>query len=159
MTVRNPRRLARHLMELIRDGDDDGMVGEMARLTDNRPEARLVLGEYLAALAEMMRDAADPDSTDPFFALELSNDDGSAIDIDTMRPPVRAAVRALLGELNGHPEEAEFQLRLALREPSMDVTVDVFSHMLMWTVGTLEWCSENDVPKPAWLTDLVSSSR
>jgi len=162
----NPRLQASQLVGVMRRNDDESMVLEMARLTADRTnggrESHLIACELIAALSQMMLTAAGPEEQDDAnrsYGLELTGDDDGQLDIDQTSPPIRAAVRALLAELNGHTEETLFQVELALRENSFKATIEVLAHVVLWTIGMLEWCDANGVPRPQWLGDLASARR
>ncbi|MCE7003510.1 hypothetical protein LWC34_11815 [Kibdelosporangium philippinense] len=162
MSERNPRLLARHLIGAMRGGDDEGIVLEMARLTADRAnggrESHLVACELIVALSQMMLTAAGPVEApgERTYGLELTGDDNRQLDIDRTSPPIRAAVRALLAQLNERSEDALFQVDLALRDAEFKVTMEVIVHVLLWTIGMIEWCDEHDVARPRWLGDLAS---
>lgn len=156
----NPRLQARQLIGVMQRGDDETMVLEMARLTADRVnggrESHVIACELISALAQMMLTAAGPSGgEDRAYGLELTGDDDNQLDIDQTSPPIRAAVRALLAELNGHSDEALFQVDLALRDTGFKATLEVFAHVVLWTIGMLEWCDANGVDRPRWLGDLV----
>jgi hypothetical protein len=161
----NPRLQAKQLVGVMRRNDDESMVLEMARLTADRAnggrESHLIACELIAALSQMMLTAAGPEQEDidRTYGLELTGDDDNQLDIDQTSPPIRAAVRALLAELNGHTEETLFQVDLAFREISFKATIEVLAHIVLWTIGMLEWCDTNRVPRPQWLGDLASARR
>lgn len=149
----------------MRRNDDESMVLEMARLTADRAnggrDSHLITCELIAALSQMMLTAAGPEQEDGdrTYGLELTGDDNDQLDIDQTSPPIRAAVRALLAELNGHSDETLFQVELALREDSFKATIEVLAHVVLWTIGMLEWCDTNGIPRPQWLGDLASARR
>ncbi|WP_209642925.1 hypothetical protein [Kibdelosporangium banguiense] len=160
----NTRLQARQLVGVTRRNDDESMVLEMARLTADRTnggrESHLITCELIAALSQMMLTAAGPaEEQDRTYGLELTGDDNNALDIDQTSPPIRAAVRALLAELNGHSEETLFQVDLALRDNSFKATIEVLTHVVLWTIGMLEWCDTNGIPRPQWLGELASTRR
>jgi hypothetical protein len=163
MIDRRPRSQARYLVAVMDRGDNESVVLELARLTAERAgggrQSHLIVCELVEALATMLRRAAGPPwPQDPNFGLELTNDDDEQqISIDETSPQVRASVRALLAQLNDHTEDALFQVDLALREPSFQATLDVFTHVLLWTIGALKWCDANEVSRPQWLGELASS--
>ncbi|MET0233379.1 MAG: hypothetical protein ABW224_01940 [Kibdelosporangium sp.] len=158
------RTQARQLIAVMRRNDDESMVLEMARLTADRSnggrESYLIACELVAALSTMMITAAGPsDEEDRGYGLELTGDENDQLDIDETSPPIRATVRALLAELNGHAEETRFQVGLALRENSFQATIEVLAHVILWTIGMLEWCDANGVARPRWLGDLAAARR
>jgi hypothetical protein len=161
----NPRLQAKQLVGVMRRNDDESVVLEMARLTADRAnggrQSHLIACELIAALSQMMLTAAGPEQedVDRTYGLELTGDDDDQLDIDQTSPPIRAAVRALLAELNGHADETRFQVDLALREISFKATIEVLAHIVLWTIGMLEWCDTNGVPRPQWLGDLASARR
>jgi hypothetical protein len=160
----NPRLRARQLVSVMRRNDDESMVLEMARLTADRAnggrESHLIACELIAALSQMMLTAAGPEQDEErSYGLELTGDDNDQLDIDQTSPPIRASVRALLAELNGHSEETLFQVDLALRENSFKATIEVLAHVVLWTIGMLEWCDTKGIPRPRWLGDLASARR
>lgn len=163
MTESNPRSQARRLLGVMRASDDESLVLEMARLTADRAnggrESHLIVCELITALSQMMLTAAGPSDGDRAYGLELTGDDDNQLDIDQTSPPIRAAVRALLAQLNDHADEAQFQVELALRDNSFKVTIEVLAHVLLWTVGMIDWCDEHRVARPLWLGDLASARR
>jgi hypothetical protein len=165
MSEQHPRSQARNLVAIMDRGDDESIMLELARLTADREQggraSHLIVCELVSALAGMMVAAAGPSKPggEPSYGLELTNDDDHEIGIDDASPPVRAAVRALLAELNEHPEDALFQVDLALRDASFQATLEVFTHVLLWTIGMLKWCDANDVPRPQWLGVMASARR
>jgi len=99
----------------------------------------------------LLRVGCQPD--DVTYALDLRDDEEFTVPIDELTPPLRATVRALLAELNGHTADAEYQLELALSERSLTTTLDVVVHALLWTIGLLEWCEATGAPAPEWLDE------
>jgi hypothetical protein len=142
---------------------DDGCEFS-TRLTADREnggrDSYLITCELIAALSQMMLTAAGPEQdADRSYGLELTGDENEQLDIDKTSPPIRAAVRALLAELNGHSEETLFQVELALRDNSFKATIEVLAHVVLWTIGMLEWCDTNGIMRPQWLGDLASARR
>jgi hypothetical protein len=142
---------ARELVQVAREGDTQAVFEVLRRLTEDAVDAREIVGQLVAASAQMMllRVGGAPD--DVTYAVDLRDDEEFAVPIDELTPPLRATVRALLADLNGRPDEAEFQLELALCEQTVTTTLDVVVHCLLWTIGLLEWCEEQDRPAPEWL--------
>ncbi|MET0237101.1 MAG: hypothetical protein ABW224_20800 [Kibdelosporangium sp.] len=146
---------ARELVHVARDGDTDGVFDALRRLTEHQgivePDTRMVVGQLVSASAEMMLLRAGMAPDDVTYVVDLRDDDEFKVPIDELDPPLRATVRALLAVLNGLPEEADFQLDLALREHNVQTTLDVVVHSLLWTIGLMEWCEAADQPAPEWL--------
>ncbi|WP_285509613.1 hypothetical protein [Actinokineospora sp. NBRC 105648] len=151
----HPRGVARRLVAVTRGGDLDprGQAGALDVLAgpDHRDRLAAVLRELVVATADMMVCRAEEPGADKAFMLDLRDDEGEPVQVDTLDPPVRALVRALLAQLNGTPEDTEFQLGLALRADERFDPVDVLVLALLWTVGSIEWCEQHDAPTPGWL--------
>jgi hypothetical protein len=98
----------------------------------------------------LLRVGKAPD--DVTYAVDLRDEEEFGVPIDELTPPLRATVRALLAELNGQSEDAQFQLGLALGHQTVPTTLDVVVHTLLWTIGLLEWCEEQERPAPEWLS-------
>lgn len=148
------RTTARLLVNLARIGDLDG-VSKVVRLLTSagcpQPERlREVLTELLSAAAVMVRSQSGGLGPDTAIVLDLRRADGSTVDIDELRPEVRAVVRALLAEINEHHEDTADQLSLALNGESVGL-VDGVTLVLLWTVSAMNWCEEHDEPAPGWL--------
>lgn len=149
------RARARALVVMARDGDTPGLVDALGRLAGEQaaggPEVHQVVGELISAAVQMvvLRSGETPAHT--LFAVDIRDDEDQAVVIDQLDPPLRATIRCLLAELNGHPEEARFQLGLALRDIDLEATLEVVVHALLWTIGLLEWCEEQGVDAPDWL--------
>ncbi len=164
MSELHPRSRARFLVGVMDSGDNESLVLELARLTAERQsggrESHVIVCELITALSEMMHTAAGPSAKDsPNYGLELTDDDNESIAIDDTSPPVRASVRALLAQLNGHTDDALFQVDLALRDDAFQATLEVFTHVLLWTIGMLKWCDANEVRRPRWLGEPVPARR
>jgi hypothetical protein len=142
----------RELVHAARDGDTDSVFHVLRRLTeDSELDNRLIVGQLVAATAQMMllRVGTLPD--DVTYAVDLRDNDQFMVPIDELTPPLRATVRALLAELNGRGDDADFQLELALRDQELNTVLDVVVHSLLWTIGLLEWCEDEGKPAPEWL--------
>lgn len=146
------RGTARQLVNLTRFGDLD-TVSLMVRLLADpgqRAQLRLVLAQLLSASADMVLRQVGDDDPGSAIVLDLRKVDGSTVDIDELRPEVRAMVRALLAEAHGHPDDTEAQLALALAGQPAGLTEGI-TMVLMWTVSALTWCESHDEPTPGWL--------
>jgi hypothetical protein len=142
---------ARELVRVTRDGDTDSVFEALRRLTEEGVDTRMIVGQLVAAAAEMMLLRVGDQPDDVTYAVDLRDDEEFGVPIDDLAPPLRATVRALLAELNGEPDEADFQLRLALHDHTTTNTLDVVVHSLLWTIGLLEWCETAGRSAPEWL--------
>nr|WP_052478467.1 hypothetical protein [Kibdelosporangium sp. MJ126-NF4]CEL18305.1 hypothetical protein [Kibdelosporangium sp. MJ126-NF4]CTQ97790.1 hypothetical protein [Kibdelosporangium sp. MJ126-NF4] len=153
---------ARELVAVARQGDTAGVFDVLRRLTGDDgivgSDTRMIVGQLVSASAQMMLMRVGEQAEDVTYAVDLRDDDEFAVPIDELEPPLRATVRALLAELNGRPDEAGFQLDLALYEQTVPTTLDVVVHSLLWTIGLLEWCEAERQTPPAWL-DVDRSAR
>lgn len=158
-TREQARITARRLITLARAGEHRAVAGSLGLLTyaDDQHHERLrhILGALIEATAAMTLDRAGPVGPDAAFIIDLRCPDQSIVDIDDLDPPVRAVVRALLAEINMHPEDAADQLSLAVAGDTC-ATVDAVVLALLWTVNALQWCEDNDVPAPDWLRDTAT---
>jgi hypothetical protein len=146
------RGTARQLVNLTRFGDLD-TVSLMVRLLADpgqRVQLRVVLTELLHASAAMVLRQVGGDGPGNTIVLDLRRTDGSTVDIDQLRPEVRAIVRALLAEAHRHPDDAEEQISLALAGEPAGLTEGI-TMVLLWTVSALHWCETHDEPTPGWL--------
>jgi len=147
------RGTARLLVSLARDGELDAVADTVHMLSEPGQRKRLapVLRELLTAAASMVRKQVGAVSDCDAIVLDLRKPDGSEVDINGLRPEVRAIVRALLADLYGHPEDIQAQISFALWG-SAEGLVDGVTVVLMWTVSAMAWCENNDEPAPSWLT-------
>jgi hypothetical protein len=149
------RARTRALVAMARDGDTAGLVDALDRLTAERaedgPGPHQVVGELISAAVQMVSLRAGSMPAHTLFAVDIRDDGDHAVAIDHLDPPLRATIRALLAELNGHQDDARFQLELALRDIDMEATLEVVVHALLWTIGMLEWCEDEGVDAPDWL--------
>ena len=153
-TTERARTTARLLVNLARAGDLEGVSKIVRLLTDpacpQYERLRQVLAELLRAAAAMVLRQTDGAGPGTAVVLDLRRIDGSTVDIDELRPEVRAMVRALLAEVNEHREDTYLQLTLAL-DGAAEGLVDGVTLVLLWTVSAMAWCEEHDEPAPGWL--------
>lgn len=146
------RGTARQLVNLTRFGDLDTVALMVRLLADpgQREQLRRVLAELLHASAAMVLRQIGGEDPGSAIVLDLRRADGSTVDIDQLRPEVRAMVRALLAVAHEHPDDVETQMSLALAGESAGLTEGI-TMVLMWTVSALHWCEAHDEPTPGWL--------
>lgn len=158
-TRQQARTTARRLITWARAGEHRAVAGSLGLLTygDDQHQDRLrhILTALVEATALMTLNRAGPVGPNAAFVIDLRCDDQSTVDIDDLDPPVRAVVRALLAEINMHPEDTADQISLAIAGDSC-ATVDAVVLSLLWTVNALEWCEDNHVPAPEWLSDTAT---
>ncbi|ALG09091.1 hypothetical protein [Kibdelosporangium phytohabitans] len=158
--LRHARAGARELVTVARQGNTAGVFDVLRKLTGSSDivglDTRLIVGQLVCASAQMMLLRVGSQPQDVTYAVDLRDDDEFAVPIDELEPPLRATVRALLAQLNGRPDEADFQLDLALCEQTVPTTLDVVVHSLLWTIGLLEWCEAEQQSPPAWLATDIS---
>ncbi|WP_051165752.1 hypothetical protein [Amycolatopsis orientalis] len=122
--------LADDLVLATRTGDLDEVVRLLGGL--DTPPARLrVLRGLVHRCCEAVADRFGPQPRDAVFTAVAVGEDAVAADVDELGPGVRAALRAVLAELNGDPEALEVQLGLAAREAGLTGVV----HCLLWAAG------------------------
>ncbi|MGX7828065.1 hypothetical protein ACTG9Q_23545 [Actinokineospora sp. 24-640] len=146
------RGIARRLVTVTRGGSAPGSEAPLDLLGGPGERARLrdVLRELVSATAAMLLHRGG-DRADHSYLLDLHDADGRPVPVDSLNPPVRALVRAVLADINGRPADADAQLDLSVRNNGGD-PVSVLVLALLWTVGSLEWCEAHHAPAPAWLT-------
>jgi hypothetical protein len=153
-TKERARATARLLVNLARIGDADAAARIVGLLADRdgprRERLRQVLTELLTAAAAMVIRQTGGHGEDTAVVLDLRGSDGSTVDVDELRPEVRAIVRALLAEIHAHREDLRIQLTFALGGESEGL-VDGVSLVLLWTVSAMDWCEEHGEPAPGWL--------
>lgn len=153
-TKEQARTTARLLVNLARIGDLDGVSRIVRLLADRisprRERLRQVLTELLNASAVMVVRQTGGLGNSSAVVLDLRRIDGSTVDIDELRPEVRAVVRALLAEIHDHSDDVETQISLALGGES-DGLADGVTLVLLWTVSAMAWCEKHGEPAPGWL--------
>lgn len=107
-----------------------------------RPYVREIVAELINVATAAVRDTAGPLRERAAFAIDLRDDDNDRVVIDDLEPPVRATIRALLAELNGSPDDASFQLDLAMRGVDHRSGLDTVRRVLTMTIGLLHWSEQ-----------------
>lgn len=136
---------AHRLVECVLDSDPDGLTTALETVVDQgdrlKPYVREVVAELIQVGATAVRGNVGPGES-PSFAVDLRDVDDDAVSIDELEPQVRATIRALLADLNGHPEDARFQLDLAVRELDPLTGLETVRRALTMTVALLQWSGE-----------------
>ena len=148
------RAMVGRLVRLARDGELEAVVCSLSLLGYANPGQRQRMGQLLATLIEttsaLLLGHAEPSPEFGMFGVDLRRPDGSTVDIDALDPPVRATIRALLAQVNGHPEDAAEQVELAVAGGDQ-AAAEAVVLALRWTVNAVESCTESGVPLPDWL--------
>ncbi|MBO0839835.1 MAG: hypothetical protein J2O49_03310 [Sciscionella sp.] len=134
------------------EGNDEQRVlerfGELASLPNGA--LRTAVSELAMANEQMLGQLCGA-RDDTLTCLELLDDDGDDVDIDTLEPALRAAVRMLLALRNGRPDDAMTQLDVvqAAGDPA-ELGVVLF-YLLMWSEQFITLCQAVGKPTPDWL--------
>jgi len=139
--------VAHQLVHCVLEADSDGLTETLETVADYadhsgdelRRYVREVVAELinLATSAVRISTAALPDQA--AFAVDLRDDGNERVGIDELDPPVRATIRAMLADLNGSPDDASFQLDLAVRGVDRRTGLDTVRRALTMTIGLLHW--------------------
>lgn len=145
---------AGRLVRLARCGELELVVASLRLLTysgaGRRERLRQILGALIEATAAITRARAAARQLSGVFGADLRRADESTVDIDTIDPPVRATIRALLAAVNDAPEDAADQVALAVAGGDR-AAVEVVLLALDWTVNAVESCADCGVSPPNWL--------
>lgn len=138
---------AHQLVHCVLRADEDGLTETLDTVVDQpgetlRPYVREVVAELINVAAAAIRHYAAPRQGTTAFAVDLRDDDNARVAIDDLTPPVRATIRAMLAELNGSPEDAAFQLDLAVRGVDRHSGLDALRRTLTMTIGLLNWSEQ-----------------
>lgn len=136
---------AHRLVHCVLDSDSDGLTSALETVVEQgdefKPYVRGVVAELVQVGASAVRHTIGPDK--PMYAVELRDATNDNLSIDELEPPVRATVRALLADLNGCPEDAEFQLDLAVHQVDTLTGLDTVRRALTMTVALLQWSGDS----------------
>ncbi|MPZ79236.1 MAG: hypothetical protein GEV28_02095 [Actinophytocola sp.] len=143
---RTAQATAHQLVHCVLDSDSDGLTDALEvvvvqgdRLADY---VREVVAELIQVATTAMRDTIGPTTDTMAFGVDLRDDTDDPVAIDDLVPQSRATVRALLADLNGSPEDARFQLDLAVRELDPLTGLDAVRRALTMTVALIQWTGE-----------------
>jgi hypothetical protein len=131
------------------ESDSDGLTETLETVVDHpadelRPYVREVVAELINVATAAVRNNAGPFPQQAAFAVDLRDDDNDRVGIDELDPPVRATIRAMLAELNGSPDDASFQLDLAVRGVDRRTGLDTVRRALTMTIGLLHWSERSE---------------
>jgi len=140
---------AHQLVHCVIESDSDGLTETLETVVDHpadelRPYVREVVAELINVATAAVRNNAGPFPQQAAFAVDLRDDDNDRVGIDELDPPVRATIRAMLAELNGSPDDASFQLDLAVRGVDRRTGLDTVRRALTMTIGLLHWSERSE---------------
>jgi hypothetical protein len=140
---------AHQLVHCVLEADPDGLTETLETVVDHpadelRPYVRDVVAELIHVATAAVRHSAAGFIGNAAFAVDLRDDDNDRVGIDELEPPVRATIRAMLAELNGSPDDASFQLDLAVRGVDRRTGLDTVRRALTMTIGLLHWSEQSD---------------
>jgi hypothetical protein len=141
---------AHQLVHCVLEADSDGLTETLETVVDHpaaelRPYIREVVAELINVATAAVRHTAGTVDGVAAFAVDLRDDSNDKVGIDELEPPVRATIRAMLAELNGSPDDASFQLDLAVRGVDRKTGLDTVRRALTMTIGLLHWSERPDL--------------
>jgi hypothetical protein len=154
---------AHQLVHCVLEADSDGLTETLETVVDHpadelRPYVREVVAELINVATAAVRHRVDvvlPGNA--AFAVDLRDDADDRVGIDELDPPVRATIRAMLAELNGSPDDASFQLDLAVRGVDRRTGLDTVRRALTMTIGLLHWSERPDRPEGVMEPELTTN--
>jgi hypothetical protein len=140
---------AHQLVHCVLEADSDGLTETLETVVDHptdelRPYVREVVAELINMATSAIRTTTAGFVGNAAFAVDLRDDADDRVGIDELDPPVRATIRAMLAELNGSPDDASFQLDLAVRGVDRRTGLDTVRRALTMTIGLLHWSEQSE---------------
>ena len=144
---------AHQLVHCVLDADQTGLTETLESVAEHPADElhtyiRDIVAELINVATTAVRDCAGPMRDRAAFAIDLRDDDNDRVGIDDLDPPVRATVRAMLADLNDSPEDASFQLELAVRgvgaSTGLETGLDTVRRVLTMTIGLLHWSEQSE---------------
>jgi hypothetical protein len=133
------RAVADRLLELVSQDRIDELSAELGELISRHAPRRRLLRPVLTSLAamaaELVTDSAGPVDERYAFTVDVRDETDDAVELDELRPSLRAMLRAVLALLSEHPEDAGFQLDLVIGDPDPLGRMDAVVHALLWVHG------------------------
>jgi hypothetical protein len=144
---------AHQLVHCVLDADQAGLTETLETVAAHpadelRTYVREIVAELINVATTAVRESAGPLRNRAAFAIDLRDDDNDRVGIDDLEPPVRATIRAMLADLNDSPEDASFQLDLAVRgvgeSTGFEAGLDTVRRALTMTIGLLHWSEQSE---------------
>jgi len=140
---------AHQLVHCVLEADSDGLTETLETVVDHpdielRSYVREVVAELINVATTAVRHNVGPFPHHAAFAVDLRDDENDRVGIDELDPPVRATIRAMLAELNDSPDDASYQLDLAMRGVDRRTGLDTVRRALTMTIGLLHWSERSE---------------
>lgn len=145
-------RRAKRALTFARDGDDAGALAEAAPIGSDTTRELVML--LFAECSDMVGALGDGGAVP--VKVQVFDDDGTEVSIDQADPPVRTAVRTLLAEVHGNPEDAREQVEIALASAAPEEVASLVMQALRWTVRLAGECIDRELPIKPWITEAMS---
>lgn len=130
------RGLAERMVTVVRGADFETLAVQLASVVGARAPRRHLFEPLLAELVAIVVRGLEARTGTPrcagMFTVELRNADDEPVGIDEIDPALRAALRAVLAELNDDPDNARFQTELVAADPDPTARLDAVWHALLW---------------------------
>lgn len=154
---------AHQLVHCVLEADPIGLTETLETVAAHpadelRPYVREIVAELINVATTAVRDSAGPLGDRAAFAIDLRDDDNDRVGIDDLEPPVRATIRAMLAELNGSPDDAAFQLDLAMRGVDHRTGLDTVRRALTMTIGLLHWSEQPERLEAAMVEPMANEA-
>lgn len=150
--LRRLRTVLGGALDAARRGDDEQTLYQFGTLVSLSDDAlRDAVVELAMANAEMLLTLAGLPDVGSVLGVDLFRGDGAEVEIDTVEPSLRVAIRILLAVGHGHPEDVRTQLDVVddMQDPAEMGLVLV--HTLMWSVQLMDACDGAGRPIPSWI--------
>ncbi|HWM04916.1 MAG TPA: hypothetical protein VNP92_21460 [Actinophytocola sp.] len=137
---------AHRMVNCALDSDPDGLTDALETVVDQgdalKPYVREVVAELIQVATNAVHGSVGAEAESAAYAVDLHDDTDDSVSIDELAPQTRATIRALLANLNGCHEDAEFQLDLAVRQLDPVTGLDTVRRALTMTIALLRWTGE-----------------
>ncbi|SNR88260.1 hypothetical protein SAMN06265360_12726 [Haloechinothrix alba] len=139
---------AQRALLAVHAGADEHAIDEIS--TEHIGElVMLLFGECSTMVSELGDGGATP------VQVQVFDEEGTEVSIDSADPPVRTAVRTLLAEVHGNPGAAAEQVEIALANAAPGEMHSLVLQALRWTSRLAAECVSRDLPVSPWLADTL----
>ncbi|MBN6038405.1 hypothetical protein [Amycolatopsis sp. 195334CR] len=124
------RRIADRLRTLAAAADTDALAAELTLVVSTDPAA--VVGELVVDCANAVAARSSPLGVEDVFTVFVHDTGGRPVSIDDLEPGIRAALRAIVAELNGDSGARDAEVGLAVAGSSLEA-LRAITHCLRWS--------------------------